>query len=250
LPFNREKVIEEVMVPVTEHAAGPLPEIAITELLVDPASPQTDANDEYIELHNLGSETADLTGWILKAGSNFKSSFTFPQTSIAPGQYMAFYSRQTKLTLTNTGGAVRLHDASGRVASETPAYEKAASGEAWAEFEDGWDWTTQPTPGRPNHLVLAAAKEVAATKKTSATKAKSTKGSVKSAASRIANAKAGKPASAATLTADAQEGIDQPKSKWLLAGALGLTIAYATYEYRHDIANKYRLWKRKLRPGH
>lgn len=223
-------------------------EIAITELLIDPESPQTDANDEYIELNNLGPETVDLTGWMLKTGSNFKSSFTLPQVSIAPGQYVAFYSKQTKLALTNTGGAARLLDPSGRVVSETQVYDKAPSGQAWAEFEDGWDWTTQPTPGHPNHLVIAAAKETAA-KKSSGSKTNSAKSS-RTPSSRVAGAKSGKASSPATMMAHAEEGVDQPKSRWLLGAALGLTIGYAAYEYRHDIANNYRLWKRKLRPGH
>lgn len=222
--------------------------VAITELMVDPASPQSDANDEFIELHNYGETAANLSGYLLKTGSQFRDSHTIGTLVIEPGEYAVLYSRQTHLSLTNAGGSARLLAPGGEVVAEAADYEEAPVGESWAAFDDGWQWTLRPTPGADNALELAPP-EVAAAKAAKAAKAKKAK------AAKTASAKASKVKTAAAKTtagsadlpeATAAARTTDPASRGLLIGALGLTIAYALYEYRHDIRNQIIRARRKL----
>lgn len=223
------------------------PSVSITELLVDPASPLTDANDEFIELHNDDSQPADLGGYLLKSGSDFHDSYTLPAPFILePGEFKAVYSSQSHLSLTNSGGAAELVAPDGTVIDSSLDYDQAPTGQSWALFPDGWAWTIQQTPGRPNIYVApvlpaetaAAVKPKTTTKKTTTTKS-------------AAKPKAAAAKSTKTLAAKSNfDGQDAPSTKssgkWLLIALGGLTIGYAIYEFRYDLLNYYYLARRKL----
>jgi hypothetical protein len=217
-------------------------DIVITELLVDPAPPQSDAQDEFIELNNTGDSPINLEGYRLQTGKNFHDSYTVPSQTIEPGEYLAVYSRDSKLALTNSGGAARLLDPAGQVVSLVN-YEKATAGRSWAQFISGWEWTTQPTPGKTNTLVAPPSAQKSA--KGSKSAASSTKKSAKSSASKAGSVK--------TLSAQTSGGPlgeegppSAPPAKWLLITAIALTMGYALYEFRHDLQNYYYLARRKL----
>jgi len=221
--------------------------IKLSELFPNPASPQTDAEHEYIELFNPNNEDVDLDGYQLQTGNTFAYSFTFQNETIAAKAYKAFYVTQTDTLLANSGGKARLLDPLGKVQDET-RYETADDGEVWALIEGIWQWSTTATPNAPNILktpvVLAKSTKLKASKAKTA-KSKSTKSAAKA-----------KLASATTsVNRDVFEEPEsvqiQPINTTVLAVVGVLTIGYAAYEYRQDMSNfvyrvrKHREYRRK-----
>lgn len=104
--------------------------LRITEIMYHPASPKqpstyTDKDLEFLEFQNVGTDPIDLAGIRLTVGVNF----TFPQQTLAPGQYVLLVSNRAAFesvygtglpvageytgSLDNGGERVRLEDATG-----------------------------------------------------------------------------------------------------------------------------------------
>jgi len=149
----------------------------ITEVLPDPVSPQADSSDEFIEIYNPYDQALDLTGYVLKTGTDWSHSYTIDQVSVDPFSYVTLMSAQTHLSLSNSGSGVRLYDPNGKLLFEAPTYGAARSGDSWIRNAQGqWVWTTKPTPGEANIVDAPVdAKTVATTtpKKTTTSKAAS-----------------------------------------------------------------------------
>lgn len=219
--------------PTLGVATSPL---QITELLPDPASPLTDANDEFKELYNSGDLPITLTGYVIKTGAGLSAKHTLSDTTIAPGDYRALTSGSTRIALANAGSSIALFDTAGHQIGETITYSKASPGFAWASHDGAWTWTTTPTAGTANiitapPLPIASEKTTPASSITKTTKAKTTNIATKTPKATKATTKiTNPPLTAAASTAGGQ---------WLLFGLVGLTIAYIIYEFRHDIRNFY-----------
>ncbi|UPT67544.1 MAG: lamin tail domain-containing protein [Sphingobacteriales bacterium JAD_PAG50586_3] len=98
---------------------GSLPQVAISEIMFNPPEANTDTL-EYLEITNYGGSTINLNGWTLQTGVEF----TFPNITIAPGQYivvatdsaafLSFYgfaAYDYAQALNNSGGdTLRLYD--------------------------------------------------------------------------------------------------------------------------------------------
>lgn len=219
---------------------APLP-IYLSELLVDPTTPQTDDKDEYIELYNPNDEPVNLKDYQLEAGSTWQTHYNILDVTIPAHGYVTFTSATTPINLTNTGGQVRLLDPQNKVLDETH-YNEAKAGEAWMKDEAGtWAWTTKPTPALLNELVvpvvplaaLATAKPKAAPKAKLATAKKAT-------TPKVAGAKTTKPKKKEETTpAPAIAATTHnPLPNYLALGAVGsLVIGYGAYEYRQEIGN-------------
>ncbi len=250
----------------TQPATDPAPQpqtyqpVSITELLVDPVSPLTDAKDEFIELYNPNSAAINLKGYTLRTGANFHDFYIFPDTTINAGAYLAVYSSQTKLSLTNSGGAAQLLDPTGVVVSQTDDYTDTPPGSSWSNFADGWQWTLQTTPGTGNIAVQPLLKVPAPPGSSSAAAAKPKTVTSKSAkAATTAKSATAKLAKASGSTVNPVAPLVQltasPLSKWLLIGAGAFTLAYGIYEFRHDLQNyfflvrRYVSTRRKIRPS-
>lgn len=230
--------------PVTSY-----PVLDLTELFVNPASPLSDDQDEFIEIYNPHGVPVNLHGYQLRTGSSFTNSYVIPPQQIQPFSYIAFRSEQTGLSLTNSGGAVRLLDPAGMIVSQTDSYGSAPEGQSWAKFSDGWKWTLEPTLGQVNvslgPVATATALKKASTKKAAvkkapkpkATKAKATK-----------KPKAPKKKSSSPQVVQIAGARLQPTT-WLIILLAILTIGYAIYEFRHDIRNLYLRLKSRLAAG-
>jgi hypothetical protein len=228
---EQEEVIEE-------EVKTYLP-INITELYIDPVSPETDADDEFIELFNPNKTAVDLEGYLLETGNNYTYSFEFPSVKINPGAYIAFYSIDTDLALSNSGSKARLTDPNGKVISETKAYEKAKAGQAWALASGTWQWTTSPTPSKANVIILPASK----------TSSKSSSSSKKSSSSSKSSTKG-----ASTSSDDERNVYEEPATledtelnQTVLVGVGSMAVTYGLYEYRTDIGNRVYQFKKYAR---
>jgi hypothetical protein len=146
--------------PTVTPTATPLPLVRLNELLPRPyavdwdGDGDADAYDEWIELYNLGPETADLTGWQLDDVANGGSApYTFPAgTTLAAGGFLVRYRSTTGVALNNDADTVRLLAPDG---SEVDLFAYANPQPDWSYSRtvDGiGDWTDAypPSPGQPN----------------------------------------------------------------------------------------------------
>lgn len=207
----------------------------INELLANPGSPSTDANDEFIELYNPNDKPFDLTGFQLDVGLTTKHSWKFPAgTMLAGKSFTTFTSGQTGLSLSNTAGQARLLDPFGNIISSSEEYGSVKEDQAWALANNEWYFTVQPTPGRAN--VINGAK-TAATKATSKTGgATAVKGS-----KTVAGASAGESSETNLASNVAPEVAELHPSA--LASVAVLAVGYGAYEYKQDITNRLRKFR-------
>ena len=212
--------------------------LIITELLPDPAAPLTDASDEFIELYNDTPAAINLEGLTLQTGTNNTYSYKLTGT-LGAHNYLVLYSAQTKLTLSNSTGRAQIIDASGALVDETALYETAPTGSSWQLYNNEWSWSNTPTPNATNPAPPAG------TVTTPKVKAATTKAAAKT------KTTAAKTTKSATSGGQAQAGTNggvaaaQPGSvnKTVLAGVGILALGYVLYEYRYDIAQRYRQLK-------
>jgi len=235
---------------------------SITELLPNPAAPQTDNADEFIELYNPNDATFDASGFVLEVGETTKHRYALPPgTLLPPRAWTALFSSATGLSLSNSGGRAQLFDLSGVAISATGTYGIAADGQAWAFDSGKWQWTTAPTPATVNTITMpsvVAKKTTAAktttSKKSAAVKAAATAKSTKKTVQKTPKtAKTAKPA--VTPFTPVSATARNPLHTEVLAAVGIFALLYGAYEYRSDIANKFhqfrshRASRRKNRPG-
>lgn len=213
----------------------------INELLPNPATPQTDDTDEFIELYNPNDRVFDLSGFKLSVGSvssSRTSSFTFPvNTTIKPGDFVAFKSIATGLNMPNTGGQVWLIDPSGKVIASSGVYGKAKDGFAFVRTGETWGWSALPTPGEANTLELSAEKTSTAT---SAVASPKITGSAIELTDQ--NESTGAVKGASTTASDVEPAV--AVHPVVLASVAALALVYFLYEYRADLTNKFAQFKK------
>ena len=222
--------------------------ILLNELFIDPASPLTDANDEWVELYNPNDNPQNLAGYSVYAGDTYAYHHTFSaDTTIAARGYISISSAGTSIALANGSGRVKIVGPTGQIYDET-TYETAKSGESWAKNGAAeWQWTLTPTLDAANIItqsptVALVTKAVASAKKTTATKSTATK----TAATKVVKDKVTKVKAATKTVDDSQPALvaaPTPLPLWLLALLGVLAVLYSGYEYRFDIANKFYQFK-------
>ncbi|MFQ5945965.1 MAG: lamin tail domain-containing protein [Anaerolineae bacterium] len=144
-------------------------EVVLNEVLPAPREVDWDGDgttdarkDEWVELHNLGSEPVDLGGWVLDdIPDGGTPPFAIPPgTSLAAGGLLVLFGSETGVGLNNGGDTVRILRPDGTVA-DAFTYS-ALSGfydRSFSRDPDGTgDWTDElpPSPGDPNVLVPGA----------------------------------------------------------------------------------------------
>jgi hypothetical protein len=215
----------------------------LSEILPNPASPQTDANNEFIELYNPNPKTFDLSGFMLQTASITSSTthtYHFPVgTMIAPGAFKAFKSSQTHLALSNSGGQAWLVDPLGTTLDSCEPYGTAKDGQAWVDAAGKWQWTLQPTPGSTNKIATPIASS--SSSKTATVNGKK----VTTVATGSSNGNTLGANTAAANTAAQTLSIHPLTLAIIILGAL----LYGAYEYRHDMALKYRQFRRNRSTG-
>lgn len=207
----------------------------VTELLPNPVGTGNDATDEFIELYNPNSVMFDLSGFALQAGTASLHSYSFPQGTTLPAHsFKAFYSAATGLSLSNSGGQVKLLDPFGSSVSATAVYGTAKDGQAWALANGKWYWTSKLTPNAANIVIQPAS----ASKKSAAAKA--------SKSSRTTKQSKQPKTKAASFSDSSQTAPSTPIHTRTLVLVAVLALVYGVYEYRADLANRFYGFKRHL----
>jgi hypothetical protein len=125
-------------------------QLVINELL--PACQGPDADCEYVELYNPENRAVRLDGWRLVI-KNAKYVFSEEATIKAQG-YLVIKRPDSRLSLNNSGTAVNLVDPRGKIVSGVE-YSKAKEEVSFSRVDGReWQWTTTPTPGKPNIFSL------------------------------------------------------------------------------------------------
>ncbi len=120
----------------------------IVELLPNPVG--SDTQNEYVELFNPYDRDIYLAGLLLDDGEGGSKPYQFPEDMIlGKGEYRTFYSKDTKLSLTNSGESVRIVDSEGLVLYEIE-YVSSREGKSYTYGGDMWFWTLELTPNKPN----------------------------------------------------------------------------------------------------
>lgn len=126
----------------------------IVEILPNPVG--SDTKNEYIELFNPYDRDIYLVGLSLDDGESGSKPYPFSEdTVLKQGEYRAFYSKDTKLSLTNSGESVRIVDSDGLVLYEIE-YVSSKEGKSYTYGGDMWFWTTELTPDKPNPSIPTA----------------------------------------------------------------------------------------------
>lgn len=209
----------------------------LNELLPNPASPQTDAEDEFIEIYNPNKVPFDLSGFKLQnqsSTSTTKHTYTFPAGTVIPGKSFAAYpSANISISLSNHGGQVWLLDPSGNSISQADKYGEAKGGMAWALANGKWYWTATPTAGSANVIKSSVS---------GGSQSGNGVGTVQGAST--ASGSKGNVSQSSDVSSQAS-----PIHAGVLVGVGSLAILYGLYEYRHDIGNWFYKLKRNRGTG-
>jgi hypothetical protein len=232
---NNSQVQAQDQIGDSHISIGPFAQLEITELFIDPEKPLLDAEDEFVELYNPNPEPIDLEGYLIQTGSKYSYDFELPNISLGSKQYLAVYSIDTGLTLSNSGGGARLLNPAGDVIFEVDAYPKAKPNLSWALIGNNWQWTSIPTPSKAN----------ASESSTSGlSNASDLSGSSKYAT--LGSAQETNTSSDGRLIYEEPISSNEEVDTAVVAGVGSMALLYAGYEYRFDVQNRIHQFRRYI----
>lgn len=137
--------------PIKEPAqAAAALKLAISEILPNPENGQ----GEFLEIQNLGDGDLLLKGLVVKVGDSKRT--ISKEVKVEPQGFYVFYEADLPAKLRNSGQTVSISSAGSELAKVE--YDPAEAGQSYARSTEGqYFWTSEPTPGQENKLVLGAA---------------------------------------------------------------------------------------------
>jgi len=139
---------EEPPTPPEDPPSPIAPNVIINELFPNPKGEEKE--QEFIELKNLSEFVAYLIGWQIKDKSG--KTYEFILEKIPPQGLLALFYEQSKIQLNNTGGEeVTLYDNFSNPINSIP-YQDAEEGYSYNFTEQGWLWSSTPTPEDINSI--------------------------------------------------------------------------------------------------
>ncbi|MBU1778564.1 lamin tail domain-containing protein [Patescibacteria group bacterium] len=123
--------------------------IIINEILPNPEGP--DAEEEWIELKNIGNTKINLLNWKLNDAVVDGKGYKFNSDAwIDSDDFFVVYRPDSKITLNNNFDTIKLFNNFDALVDEVE-YQKAPIGESYVKNQNKkWFWTTILTPGKEN----------------------------------------------------------------------------------------------------
>lgn len=125
--------------------------LLITEALPNPDG--SDTSNEFIELYNPTYKEVVLTPYVVKVGQHLETTIKFLHHETIPsGGYFVLKNDTYTFTLLNSSSNIALLTNDAQLIAQISVYSNPYDGFAWALIDGTWQYTNQPTPGRPNLL--------------------------------------------------------------------------------------------------
>jgi hypothetical protein len=144
--------------------------VGSSDIVINEILSQNDANladeegefDDWVELHNSGSETVDLSDWGIGDGiAADEDPWRFPTgTELEPGDFLLLWTddddgqgdNHTNFKLSSEGETLTLLNDADEVVDEV-AFPALEADESWARSSAGsWEKDASPTPEADNNL--------------------------------------------------------------------------------------------------
>jgi PKD repeat protein len=109
-------------------------------------NPKGSDENEWVEIFNPNNLPISTAGWKLKINGR---NTNLPIYEIPAEGYLTIPKTEARFSLINKGGSIALESPSGEVSSFVE-YGAAPEGSSFARNDNGWGWTTLPTPGNEN----------------------------------------------------------------------------------------------------
>jgi len=123
--------------------------VVLNELLPNPAG--SDSN-EFIELKNIGTVPADISGWILSSSKGTKRYVFALNTRINPNGLLIISKKELPFSQSNAYDLITLSSPSGKYIDAID-FDDAPSGMSYARTSQGdWLWTNKITPNKENNV--------------------------------------------------------------------------------------------------
>lgn len=118
--------------------------IKINEWLPNPFG--VDSEGEWIELYNDSNQVINLNNWKIISQNK---SYKIKNIILAPQEFMVLTRKQTKLSLLNKNGELKLFDSYGNLIDEAKFWGEAPEGKSFSRIGDIFLFS-EPTPGKKN----------------------------------------------------------------------------------------------------
>lgn len=133
-------------------------EVWISEILPHPSKVDfnrdgfLDSRDEFIEIVNSGSSMVNLAGWYFQDSSGKK--YVFPQTLIAPLEYIVIYKSDSGIAINDSGETIKLYSPDG-VCRDSVSVGASSSrlDISLSKWAGRWIWSKKATPEFQNIIV-------------------------------------------------------------------------------------------------
>ncbi|OGB86776.1 hypothetical protein A3J44_06165 [candidate division WOR-1 bacterium RIFCSPHIGHO2_02_FULL_45_12] len=134
--------------------------LIFSEVLPNPEG--DDAEGEFMEIFNTGSDSIDLADWSVSDGRRKYqiSEDDFLDTELAGQKYLVLYREVTGISLNNTGEEqLELYNPLGEKVDTLVLDASGKEAEAYAWDGQGFAWTEKPTPGAKNKFSSTSEKK-------------------------------------------------------------------------------------------
>lgn len=125
-----------------------------TNLIINEIFPRPESNsqDEFMELYNRGDTPINLYGWQLDdiAGGGSKPYKILANLIINPQSYYTLDKTTTKIALNDGGDSTRLINPQGIEQAVVNYFYKPAKGQSYNFTQDGWYWSNSSTSNQKN----------------------------------------------------------------------------------------------------
>jgi hypothetical protein len=142
---SKESKIITISTPETKGVVAGVSS-GILELSEFIPNPVGSDDNEWVEIFNPSNLTVSTAGWKLKMNDR---NTNLPVYEIPAEGYLIIPKSEAHFSLINKGGLIALESPAGE-ALPSVEYGTAPEGSSFARNENGWSWTTLPTPGGEN----------------------------------------------------------------------------------------------------